>query len=197
MVGCPAPDGERDRKGRLAVNRPRPSPRENDYISLQMLWFFMVVAVVIYLFVAGFVTRDSIFENQGPVTVIAVALGGFSLVLFGAQLYFRTFLSDERLFPRIRDELDAGPAGPAGFVPLLLQNHATFSTILWAFGEAPAIFGLVLTLLSGEMRYVAGFGLYSLVNLFFFRPRKAAFEEQLTRLRRYMETRPQGIQGGR
>ncbi len=171
------------------MNQRGNSPRGNDYKSLQMLWFFMVVAVGIYLFAARFVTGSSTIENAGPVTVIAVTFGVLSAALFGAQLFFKTFLADKRLFPRILDELAATHAGLPGAAPLFLQNHATFNTMVWAFGEAPAIFGLVLTLLSGDMRYVAGFGIYSLANLFFFRPQRAAFEEQLQRLRRYLTAR--------
>jgi hypothetical protein len=66
----------------------------------------------------------------------------------------------------------------------------TFSLILWAFGEGPAILGLVLTFLTSDIRYVAGFGLYSLLNLFFFRPRRGQFEEQVVRLRRYLGAEP-------
>jgi hypothetical protein len=65
----------------------------------------------------------------------------------------------------------------------------TFSTVLWALGEAPAIFGLVLTFLSGDQRFVTGFVLYSLANLFIFRPRRGYFDDQVDRLRRYLSTR--------
>ena len=44
--------------------------------------------------------------------------------------------------------------------------------------------GLVLTMLSKDMRYMVGFGVCSVAVLVWVRPRREGFEEQLTRLRR-------------
>lgn len=167
----------------------KPSPASG-YLTLQIIWFSMVVSVAIYILVAHLVTRDVSFGKQGPVAPIAFALGVFGAVLFAAQLYFRSLLSDGKLFPRIHAELASDLSGPAEVVPLLLKNHATFNIVLWTLGEFPAIFGLMLTLLSGDMRYVAGFSFYSFANLFLFRPRQSAFEEQSIRFRRYLGARP-------
>ena len=87
-----------------------------------------------------------------------------------------------------RDWTASSPDSPAGEVQFLLKNHTTYGVILWAIGESAAIYGLVLTFTSGDMRYVAGFAVYSLANLLFFRPQKSAFEEQARRLRRYLGT---------
>lgn len=164
----------------------RTRPRQTDHATLRMLWFFLVISVPVYLVVARFAAGGLNLDQNAPVRVIAGALGALSIVLLGAQVYFRSFLSDARLFPRITEEMSSALPGEAGEMSLLLQNHFTFGTILWAMGEAPAIFGLVLTLLSGDMRYAAGFAAYSLVNLFSFRPRRSDFEDQLARLRRHL-----------
>ena len=87
------------------MNGPRALQRGNDYSTLQVIWFFLVVSVVIYLLVARFIAGASALREPGPVAVIAVALGVLSMALLGGQLFFRSFLSDERLFSRIRREM--------------------------------------------------------------------------------------------
>jgi hypothetical protein len=173
---------------------PTPKTRgETSFTTLQTIWFAMVVSVVIYLFLARYITATPGFNTKGPIGVVFGAFAIMSAALFLAQLFFRTLLSDNRLFPRFlpeeegaRQSMPADPEAEAGF---LLQNHLTFSTVLWALGEAPAIFGLVLTFLSGDQRFVTGFVLYSLANLFIFRPRRGYFDDQVDRLRRYLSTR--------
>ncbi len=176
----------------MASTTPK-SRAKTSYSTLQIIWLAMVVSVVIYLFVAHYVTSSSGFGAKGPIGVIFYALATISAALFLPQLFFRNFLSDDKLFPRFLTEETGGslamPAGPDAQARFLLQNHMTFSTILWALGEAPAIFGLVLTFLSGETRYVIGFAMYSLANLFIFRPRRGNFDDQAERLRRYLSMR--------
>ena len=181
------------RKRRGKMEKGPMVSREKNYATLQIIWLSMVVSVVIYFFVARYVLADPGFGPQVPVGVIAITFVILSAALLMAQLLLRTLLSDDKLFPRFREEKTTGSpetfiGGDAG-ARFLLQNHMTFSLILWALGEAPAIFGLVLTFLSSDMRYLTGFGLYSIVNLFFFRPRRGQYEEQLVRLRRYLAGR--------
>jgi hypothetical protein len=77
---------------------------------------------------------------------------------------------------------------PERGVQLILQAHVIFGIVIWAMAEAVAVFGLVLTFISGDLRPMAIFGTVALVQLVWFRPKGAAFEEQIKRWRRYVAT---------
>lgn len=160
---------------------------------LQFIWFSLILTIVMYLLVAWFVVESAIFPGQGPVGIIFPVLTVLSAGLLAAQLFLRTYLSDNKLFPRIltriQDDLLDGPDSEDCAGHLFLANHMSLSIIIWVLGEAPAIFGLVLTFLSGDLTFVMGFALYSIVNMFFFRPHRMKFDDQLGRMRRYLETK--------
>ena len=157
---------------------------------LQFIWFSLLTTIVMYVIVAWLVVKSDILTARAPVGIISSVLIILSAGLATAQLLLRTFLSDDKLFSRIiarmpdnlSDEMEADDCASHMF----LANHMSLSIVIWVMGEAPAIFGLVLTFLSVNIRYVAGFALYSILNMFFFRPRRGDFENQLERLRRYL-----------
>lgn len=172
-------------------------PPEKGYKALVMIWGAMVFSVAVYAVIARMMPVRWVSIKNGQ--VLGIALGTVSAGLFLAQFKLHRNLRDDRLFARI---LDLGSWGlrseaaqrlqelkvPERGVQLILQAHIIFGIVIWAMAEAVAIFGLFLTLLAGNPRYMAAFGAVSLAQLLWFRPRQAAFKEQVTRWHRYVET---------
>ena len=171
-------------------------PHERGIKVLQIIWGAMIFSVAVYAAIAWMVrTRAVGLDAGGPVTM---ALGAVSIGLLFAQIKLRQNLSDERLFPRI---LDLGSWGlspdaaeklqelrvPERGVQLILQALVIFSIVIWAMAEAVAVFGLFLSLATGDPRLMGIFGAAAVVQLFWFRPKGAAFREQLVRWERYVE----------
>jgi len=174
--------GERDRSG------------ARNYTVIQIIWLAFLISVVIYVMVAYIFINSTRYEvAQVPVRILFFALATVSLCLFIPQVLLRASLTDSRLFPGILEKVRGNLPGEASMqdpgTQLLLQSHLTFDIIMWALGEAPAIFGLTLTFLTGDIRFVAGFALYSILNMFIFRPSRSNFDDQSGRLRRYLTTR--------
>ena len=163
---------------------------------LQIIWGAMIFSVGVYAAIAWMVRIRPVAGDVGG--TLTMALGAVSIGLFIAQIKLRQNLTDEKLFPRI---LDLGSWGlrpdaaeqlkelqvPERGVQLILQAHVIFGIIIWAMAEAVAVFGLVLTFISGDPRLMGVFGSVALIQLMWFRPRGAAFREQLVRWHRYVE----------
>ena len=169
---------------------------------LQLIWGAMIFSVGVYAAIAWMVRTEAMGRGAGGGDAggaLSVALGAVSIGLFFAQIKLRQNLTDEKLFPRI---LDLGSWGlkpeaaeqlkelevPERGVQLILQAHVIFGIVIWAMADAVAIFGLFLSLATGDPRFMGIFGVVSLVQLLWFRPRGAAFKEQLARWERYVAT---------
>ena len=162
---------------------------------LQIIWGAMIFSVGVYAAIAWMVRTRPVAGDVGG--TLTMALGAVSFGLFIAQIKLRQNLTDEKLFPRI---LDLGSWGlrpdaaeqlkelqvPERGVQLILQAHVIFGIIIWAMAESVAVFGLVLTFVSGDPRLMGVFGSVALIQLMWFRPRGAAFKEQLVRWERYV-----------
>ena len=169
----------------------------------QIIWGAMIFSVGVYAAIAWMVRTRPVAGDVGG--TLTMALGAVSIGLFIAQIKLRQNLTDEKLFPRI---LDLGSWGlrpdaaeqlkelqvPERGVQLILQAHVIFGIIIWAMAEAVAVFGLVLTFISGDPRLMGVFGSVALIQLMWFRPRGAAFKEQLVRWERYVASN-RGRQG--
>jgi len=163
---------------------------------LQIIWGAMVFTVGVYAAIAWMVRVRAPGADTGG--ALTYALGAISAALFIAQVKLRQNLTDEKLFPRV---LDLGSWGlrpdaaeqlqelqvPERGVQLILQAHVIFGIVIWAMAEAVAVFGLVLSLISGDPRLMGIFGVVSLVQLIWFRPNVTAFKEQIKRWERYVE----------
>ena len=163
---------------------------------LQIIWGAMIFSVGVYAAIAWMVrTRTLEGDASGAMTL---ALGAVSVGLFIAQVKLGQNLTDKKLFPRI---LDLGSWGlrpevaeqlkelqvPERGVQLILQAHVIFGIVIWAMAEAVAVFGLLLSIITGDPRLMGIFGSVALAQLLWFRPRKRAFEEQIGRWHRYVE----------
>lgn len=171
----------------------RDSMLKKRFTVLQTIWMAMALSVVIYPVLAYIFITRSVMDGFGQTEVLFVAFAAASAVLFLAQLFVRTLLSDGKMFPRIIDNqltsITEGSLTEEHLGVLMLQKHQSLGVASWAMGEAPAIFGFMLTFMSGDIRYVVGFAVYSLVNMNVFRPRYGPFKKQVKRFRRHLEMR--------
>ncbi len=168
---------------------------------LQIIWGAMVFSVGVYAAIAWMVRTRAVGLGAGGGDIgqgLTMALGAVSVGLLLAQIKLRQNLMDEKLFPRI---LDLGSWGlrpdvaeqfkelqvPERGIQLILQAHVIFGVVIWAMAEAVAVFGLVLSLFTGDPRLMGIFGSVALAQLIWFRPRERAFKEQLKRWERYVE----------
>lgn len=168
---------------------------------LQIIWGAMVFSVGVYAAIAWMVRTRAAGLGAGGGDIgqgLTMALGAVSVGLLLAQIKLRQNLMDEKLFPRI---LDLGSWGlrpdvaeqfkelqvPERGIQLILQAHVIFGVVIWAMAEAVAVFGLVLSLFTGDPRLMGIFGSVALAQLIWFRPRERAFKEQLRRWERYVE----------
>ena len=171
-------------------------PHERGLKAVKIVWGAMVLSVGVYAAIAWMVAERASGDDPGR---LAVALGAVSAGLFITQIKIYQNLKDEKLFPRILDlgswalkpeaaeqlqELQVPERG----IQLILQAYVIFGIVIWALAEAVAVFGLVLSLISGDPRYMGAFGAAALAQLIWFRPRERAFGEQIKRWLRYVES---------
>jgi len=163
---------------------------------LQIIWGAMVFSVGVYVAIAWMVRTRTLGGDVGG--TMTMALVAVSVGLFVAQVKLRQNLTDGKLFPRI---LDLGSWGlrpdvaeqfkelqvPERGVQLILQAHVIFGIVIWAMAEAVAVFGLILSIVTGDPRLMGVFGSVALLQLIWFRPKRRAFGEQLKRWERYVE----------
>ena len=163
---------------------------------LQIIWGAMVLSVGVYAAIAWLVPTRAVGLDAGG--AVTMSLGAVSLGLLVAQVKLRQNLTDEKLFPRI---LDLGSWGlrpemaeqlkelqvPERGVQLILQAHVIFGIVIWAMAEAVAVFGLFLSLATGDPRLMGIFGAVALAQLLRFRPKERAFGEQIKRWHQYVE----------
>jgi len=175
-------------------------PYEKGMKVLQLMWGAMIFSIGVYGAIAWMVRTEGVGPGAGDTGgTIVLALGAVSVGLFIAQIKLSRNLGDEKLFPRI---LDLGSWGlrpeaaeklkelqvPERGVQLILQAHVIFGIVIWAMAEAVAVFGLFLSLVTGDPRLMGIFGAVSLAQLLWFRPKEKAFREQVKRWGRYVET---------
>ena len=160
---------------------------------LQTIWTAMVLSVTIYPIVAYIVVTRSKMGGFETTEILFMTLIAMSGGMLAAQFFMRSLLSDDRLFPKALDRLQGkshdGSLLDEDLISTLLREHQTVGITLWALGEVPAVFGLMLTFLSGDFRYALGFAIFSLTTMKIFRPRYDFFVKQLKRFERHVEMR--------
>ena len=171
---------------------PGKTPRAA-YNFMVFIWLALILSIFIYYFVARLAVNRPGFSASGDVTLLFPIFVGLSVIILGTQAFFRKYLNDQRVFPKILEGISSehyvGTNTGESFRKALIQYHYTLSIILWSLGESIAIYGLVLTFISGDLRYITWFGAFALLDMIYFRPRRQIIEEQFSRLRRHLETR--------
>src|SRR2546426_7406208 len=125
--------------------------------NANMLLLVLTVAPVVYMVTAALVTfrKEGLARDQNIVPVLFFAFVVVSLVNIGTMVFVQTSKS-------IMSE--RGHYDPVGRTYLVMSTGAVLS-------EAHAIYGLVLTLLSGSIFYTIGFSLVAWACLWWVRDR--------------------------
>lgn len=135
---------------------------EQRVFTLKILYFALVMSTCIYGAIAFVVARTPLRMEM----VIAYALGGCALMIMGIIPVLRS-----RVMPPTREAHSLDEKVPENdAVAAALQKYFTACILSWALCESIAIFGLVLSFLSGEPKYFVPFGALSLVNFAIYRP---------------------------
>jgi len=167
------------------------------FTVLQAIWMAMLLSVTIYPIVGYMIVTRSNMGGFEATDILFMTLAAVSAGMLVAQFFVRKLLSDDKMFPRVLNKLQRENHGEnvvdEDMISGLLQEHQSLGITVWALGEAPAIFGLMLTFLSGDFRYALGFAIFSLTTMNVFRPRYNAFVGQLKRFHKYLETRGHNI----
>src|SRR5262245_6653934 len=122
------------------------------------LWWGLLASQLVYVVVAY--AKAPLRPAAVPIEILTIALALVSVATaVGTTIYRRKALAD----PIQAGRLDPGtPQGLAkAFVPFIINL---------AFSESVALYGLLLTLLSGRMIYCAAFTAGSLVLFYVHRP---------------------------
>ena len=133
--------------------------------SANILWLVLVVAPAVYLVIAALVTYEApgLTRDQTLIVPLFFGLAIVSVVNIG----FTVFIQTSKTVMPIRTGYD-----PIGRTFLKVSTGSIFS-------EAHAIYGLVLTLLSGSIFYELGFSLVAWASLLWVRGR---FKQNLEKL---------------
>jgi hypothetical protein len=131
----------------------------------QIITFALAMSVVIYIVVAWFVVPSmaSAGGDTQLLQVLALALAVVSAGhLVGAQVVHQVLLAKAR---------------SRGTPQERLGRYRTAIIIAFALREGVALYGLVLSLLSGDPKWATGFGAVALFSMVIGWPRRSVMEE--------------------
>ena len=133
--------------------------------TANILWLILVLAPALYLVIAAIVTfgKPGFARDQTTVLWLSFALP----LVSGAQMGLTVFLQTSKT-----TMLTSAVYGPVGRTYVLMSTGSILS-------ETHAIYGLVLTLLSGSIFYGVGFSLVAWASLLWVRGR---FKQNLEKL---------------
>jgi len=145
--------------------QPSTSPSTEQSIRLTIIIAGALAASVpLYMFIAWMVT-PTIAGSDGPgedVQTLAVILAMMSLgTLFLAQILFAKGLSKAEIMPTPGQRLG---------------GYRVAIIVAFAVRESVAIYGLILSFLSGDMRWCFGFGVVALASMLLGWPKRSAME---------------------
>jgi len=173
----------------------RITPKQT-FALLNLIWAAFVLLVMIFAVVAWIgrpAAVDSIHYHIG-----AVILGILSIGILMFQGKLRGNLTDGRLFPRFLDlnswglnprtaekvkELQLPERGDH----LMLQAHVVFRVLIWFAAAVVAVFGLILTFITGYWRFTGLFCGVAIATLFHNYPSYPMFMAQQQRWGKYVE----------
>ncbi len=135
----------------------------------------LMASVVVYA-VIGAVVSKSTAEPTPPVapTLVYTLVGVAAAILLVLPLLRRTLL------PPMREGMTLPDDAPLDRAQTAIARLNTANILTWALTESAAIFGLVLTFLSHEPKYIYGLGAAAAVVLVQYAPRRAWIEQAVT-----------------
>ena len=138
----------------------QPSPK-----LLWIVWGAMLFSLVIYGVVLRFIEPTGEMDPS-QLQMMLMAFSVVSATEIGVIFFLRNLL----FFGRIEDgEFDDRDE--------VAQGYFTTSVITWALCEAIGIYGLVLSMLTGDITYFLAFGLVGGALMLYFRPQWEAHVE--------------------
>lgn len=135
-------------------------PKATTPNALAMIWIGFIAAPVCYIVVGWFIARD-----MTPVPYPQPLASVFVLAVIGAVAL--GYYLPPRLLNRTLDPRSTQPAAPAHSQ----RQYQTAMIIRWACFEVPAVMGLVLLVLSGQLPAVTVGGAVALALIYGSRPR--------------------------
>jgi hypothetical protein len=127
---------------------------QNPMLIATIIWGALIMSAGFYMFVGTLLA-----EELKPVdTTIINAIGGFGVLMLVASVIVRQVLANpQRLMASGKSSLEIiESAFPLPIVQLI---------ITWAMAESAALFGLILTIMSGDTRYVFALGGAAILTL--------------------------------
>lgn len=140
-------------------------------LPLRVLSAGLMAACLVYVGIGYVVSSSGAGQPLEPVMVYVI--GAVALGCLGAIPFLRRVL-----MPPMSDTSPGMDAAPDLADKAVAQVMAG-TIISLAMAEAVAIFGLVLTFISHDVRYVAGFAAVGLAVMAFFFPRESLLESAL------------------
>ena len=142
---------------------------DEDEINGQVLWILwaaMLISMVIYGVVLMIIDTGP-SQPVETTQMLAMVLGVVSVAEIGGMFYLRKIT----FFNRLND-------GQFDDEQSLLSAYFTTSIFTWALAESIAVFGFVVSFLSGNILYFAGFAFFAAAAMLRFRPQHAAILEK-------------------
>ena len=144
------------------------NPDENQVkgMTLWIIWGGMFGSLVIYGLVLSIVSPESA-KDPSTIRIMAMSMGGMSLAMIGGMFFLRKTM----FFGPLEDGAFDDRQG-------VRQKYFTVSIITWALSEAIAIYGLVLSFLSGQLVFYGAFAAVGATLMVRFRPQLADILDQ-------------------
>ena len=146
----------------------------NAYLLAPRIVFGAIAATPIFMVaICGVIVAEQEIQPVDEAHLMALGIVSLSL-LFGIPILRR------RLLPRsASDSSTPIPSLSAAQAQTVVGPWFVANIVSWAFCEAVAMFGCMLTLQSFDVRFVQAFAAIAIVNVAFYRPRKADLEGRL------------------
>ena len=145
-----------------------PTPKANPLMVPNIVWGALTLSQLFYVFVGYAIAQPAKEPLESSLVIVLTGMALFNLAL---SVFIRRWLTQPKQLKAQEEppEVLMEKAFPLPFNGLL---------ITWSVAESCAIFGFVLTLLSGELQYVVGLSGITIVTMFLVhRPRRLRFDE--------------------
>ena len=155
--------------------------------ALRLIWIGLGISVLMYVAIGVWMTRTmKPHAASDVIATLAPALYAIAVALALLTVWWRRrFLAPERV---VVDAMAASPQPTMNPAPesdeerralAVMTRLQAQSVAVGALSESPAVFGLVLSILSGDARHVTGLAAATLVLLAMHAPSRARLEAAL------------------